>query len=176
HGGVDGFLSRRSSRFRRNLRRAERRAQEEGITFRWHTNTDDEASRQAMYRRALAVDDRSWKGRAGQGLNASNMARFYDRMTMRLGREQRLRFVFAERDGQTLAMGFGGSLGAVFRGLQMSYDDDFRQLSLGNLIQWSMIQNLVGEGVEHYDLGTDIGYKARWGEPGLETVSLVVRA
>lgn len=174
-GGVDGFLSRRSSSFRRNLRRAARRAEQEGVTFRWLTTIPDEQTRAELYARALDVDDRSWKGRGNQGLNASDMALFYDRITLRLLREQRLRFVFAERDGQTVAMGFGGCLGTVFRGLQMSYDDDFRHLSLGNLVQWCMIQNLVSEGVEHYDLGTDIGYKARWGEPGLETVSLVAR-
>ena len=84
--------------------------------------------------------------------------------------------VFARLDGEDVAMGFGGILGDTFRGLQMSYDDRFRQLSLGNLIQWSLIEHLVTEGLRLYDLGTDIGYKRRWAEPGMETVALVVRS
>ena len=176
-GGLDGFLERRSSSFRRNLRRAERGASAAGVVFRWERDFVDESARRAAYGQALDVDDRSWKGLSDQGLNASGMAEFYDRMTSRLAREGRLRMVFGELDGEVVAMGFGGLLGDTFRGLQMSYDDRFKSLSLGNLVQWEMVQRLAQEdtGVLHYDLGTDIGYKARWSEPGLETVALVVR-
>ena len=106
---------------------------------------------------------------------ASNMAPFYDHMTAYLARRGMLRLVFARLDGEDIAMGFGGILGDTFRGLQMSYDERHRHLSLGNLIQLALITRVADEGVARYDLGTEMDYKRRWSEPGMETVALVVR-
>jgi CelD/BcsL family acetyltransferase involved in cellulose biosynthesis len=103
------------------------------------------------------------------------MADFYDRMTRRLAARGRLRATLARFGDEDVAMGFGATFGDTFRGLQMSYDDRFRDLALGNLVQHRLISGLAEEGIRLYDLGTDIGYKRRWSEPGLETVALVVR-
>ena len=173
-GGIEGWRSRRARSFRKGLRQASRRAQEAGVEFEWHdTFTPDD--RDLVYRRALDVDDRSWKGLESQGLRASNMATFYDHMTAYLAQRGALRVVFATLEGEDIAMGFGGILGPTFRGLQMSYDDRFKHLSLGNLVQQELIAHVAVEGVRYYDLGTEMDYKRRWSNPGLETVALVVR-
>ena len=174
-GGLGGWLSRRARTFRKSLRQAERRAEAAGITFEWH-DAVTETERAELYARALSVDNRSWKGLEDAGLMASNMAPFYDHMTAYLARRGTLRLVFARCDGEDIAMGFGGILGDTFRGLQMSYDERFRHLSLGNLVQLALITRVAGEGIAHYDLGTEMDYKRRWSEPGMETVALVVRA
>lgn len=175
-GGLDGFLARRSSRLRRNLRRALRCADELGVTWHWHDDVSDPAERDALYRRVLAIDDASWKGQSAQGLNASQMGHFYDLMTARLASRDRLRLVVARLDGEDVAFGFGSVFGDTFRGLQMSFDDRFRHLSLGNLVQLKLLEHLCEDPtVTQYDLGSDIEYKRRWAEPGLETVALVVR-
>jgi hypothetical protein len=173
-GGVDGWLSRRARTFRKGLRQARRRAEEAGVTFEWH-DASTEAGQTDLYARILSVDGRSWKGLTDQGLQASNMAPFYDHMTAYLARRGTLRLVFARLDGEDIAMGFGGILGPTFRGLQMSYDDRFKHLSLGNLIQLELITRVASEGLAHYDLGTEMDYKRRWSETGLDTVALVVR-
>ena len=174
-GGLDGWLSRRSRAFRKNLRQALRRTEDEGVRFEWH-DAPSEAERAALYARALDVDDRSWKGREAQGLRASNMAEFYEHMSAYLAKRGLLRMVFATREGEDIAMGFGGILGETFRGLQMSYDERFKRLSLGNLIQLELITRVARESIQHYDLGTEMDYKRRWSSPGLETVALVIRA
>jgi len=174
-GGVDGWLSRRSRSFRKALRQASRRSESEEVRFEWY-DSPDEATRRNLYERALNVDDRSWKGREEQGLRASNMVDFYEHMTAYLARTKALRMVFATHDGKDIAMGFGGVLGKTFRGLQMSYDDAYKHLSLGNLIQLQLITKVSEESLEHYDLGTEMDYKRPWSEPGLETVALVIRA
>ena len=61
-----------------------------------------------------------------------------------------------------------------YRGLQLSYNDDFRPLSLGNCVQMEMIENLCDEHVDSYDLGTDMPYKARWGEQTFETSIIAI--
>jgi hypothetical protein len=174
--GEEGFLSRRSGKFRRNIRRARQTLRGEGVVYKWFGGFVDEDERSGFFQRALDVDSRSWKGRTGQGLGDSPMGHFSAVMATRLTANSRFRGILASRDGVDIAMGFGGILGNTFRGLQMSFDDEFRRLSLGNMIQMEMIRHLSDEGITDYDLGTDIDYKRRWGLPGLETVALVIRS
>ncbi|MCA9537934.1 MAG: GNAT family N-acetyltransferase [Myxococcales bacterium] len=168
--GPEGFLGRRSSRFRANLRRAERVAQAGGVVFERHRGGDGEA----LYRRILAIETRSWKGREGQGIDGEPTCDFYRRIIKRLLARGGLRAVFATRDGADLAFVFGGVVDGTYRGLQVSFDADHTDLSLGNLAQWEMIRLLCEEGVATYDLGTDMPYKRRWAEPGLQTVTLAI--
>ncbi|MFU8806973.1 MAG: GNAT family N-acetyltransferase, partial [Bradymonadaceae bacterium] len=63
----------------------------------------------------------------------------------------------------------------TFRGLQMSYHDDYRDHSPGSLAQLALIENLCEEGIRSYDLGSDMEYKRQWAEEGLGTVALIVR-
>jgi len=167
-GGVDGFLSRRSSSFRRNLRSARRRAKAGGVVFE-HVGENAEA----ILDRALALERLSWKGREGVGMEGGSMAGFYREMLPRLDREGALRAVFARREGMDIAFVFGAVAGDTYRGLQMSYDAAERGLSLGTLVQMALIERLVEEGVAVYDMGQDIDYKRRWTDGGLETVTLI---
>ena len=175
-GGVEGYLSRRSRGFRRALGKTIRRSERRGITFQWKKTISDETERRALFHRALAVDDKSWKGLGRAGLREGGMETFYEAMTRYLATRGTLRMVFAQLDGEDVAMGFGGLLGTAFRGLQMSYDARYPDLGLGNLIQWQLISKLIEEGVESYDLGTDMNYKLRWAEAELETIPLVIRS
>lgn len=178
-GGWDGFLSRRSAGFRKKLRAALRRAQRHGLTCEvLHPRTDTEA--QSAYDRALAVEARSWKGQAGTGIVESPMREFYAAMLPRLARAGRLWALFARHEGEDRGFLLGGTMGPgagrgeSFRGLQMSFDDAYRPLGLGNVLQARAIQALAQAGVQSYDLGTDMDYKRRWAEPGLTTATLAV--
>lgn len=173
--GFDGWMGRRSGRFRANLRRAIRGADAAGIETEWLADFSDEGVRSDCFQRALAIDDASWKGESDQGLRASEMARFYDKMTTRLGRSGALRMIFLKLGGRDIAMGFGAQVGDTFRGLQMSYVREFAAYSPGNVLQAQFIERLAAQGVQRYDLGTDLGYKARWAQPGRETAALVIR-
>ncbi len=172
--GLDGFWADRARVFRKNLRRARRLADEAGIVWEWHATVTGDA-RERLYARILDVDRRSWKGLAHEGLSDSGMITFYELMSRRLAEAGRMRVVFARLDDEDVAMGFGATFGDSFRGLQMSYDDRFRSLSLGNLVQVELITRLCAEGITSYDLGTEMDYKRRWSEPGLETTTLVIR-
>ena len=68
----------------------------------------------------------------------------------------------------------GGVFAGEYRGLQFSFDDAFRWLGLGNLLQLRQIEALCSEGVELYDLGTAMPYKERWAEQVVETRLLVI--
>jgi len=174
-GGWDGYLSRRRSSFRRNLRRSERMADAAGITFQRHTTTRDTRAVMELFDRVLAVERRSWKGMSGQGIDTGAMVDFYREMLPDLARRGRFRAVFAKDPvGNDVGFVFGAVFAGTFRGLQVSFDDGFRPMSLGNVMQAQMIRLLCEEGVGYYDLGSDLPYKTRWAEPGLITVTVAV--
>src|SRR5690554_1083301 len=173
--GIDGFMSRRSSKFRANLRRVQRRADNQGIKLEYHRHIEPDTLSIALLDRALDLERLSWKGEADTGIIDGPMKAFYRDMLPRLARRDALRFLFVTLDGVDIAYCFGGVFNNTFRGLQMSYHDDFRDVSPGSLAQLAMIENLCEEGVQHYDLGTDMEYKERWAEEKRETVAVVVR-
>lgn len=170
-GGLDGFLSRRSPRFRANVRRARRRARERGVGFE---TVDPRTDPEAFFERVQAVERRSWKGIGGVGIEAGAMHAFYHRMIPRLVAQGSLRGRFAVLDGEDVAYVFGAVEEGIYRGLQTSYDHRFERLSLGAVIQLELIEGLAAEGASIYDMGQDIDYKARWTESVFTTTTLVV--
>lgn len=173
-GGWEGFLSRRESKFRRNLRREERKA---GERFRFEVIADaSPAGARVLYHDLLAVEERSWKGREGVGIDAGPMRRFYARMVPRLAERGALRVTQAWEGDRMVGYVLGGIAGHTYRGLQISFDDAYRDLGVGNLMQAATIRWLCEhEPVDRYDLGGDLAYKRRWAEDRVETVPLLVR-
>ena len=172
--GVSGFLGRRSSGFRKNLRKAERRARARGIQFE-PAPDGDEADAEVSFERLLDVERRSWKGRRGVGIDSGPMCAFYREMNQRLVERGRRRLLFATLDGEDVAYILGGVYAKTYRGLQFSFDDRFSDLSLGNLCQIEQMRRLADESVDTYDLGTEVSYKKRWGDRVFTTSSVVIR-
>lgn len=173
-GGVEGFLGRRNGKFRHNLRRAVRRGREAGIEVEIHS-PELAAECGPLLKRALELEARSWKAELETGIIDSPMEEFYERMLPRLVARKALRFLFLTLDGVDVAYCFGAVFDGAFRGLQMSFDDDYRSHSPGSLAQYWMIQQLCEEGVTSYDLGSEMDYKKDWAEERLETLAVVVR-
>jgi len=172
-GGIDGWLSRRTASFRRNLRQALRRVAECGIRFRRVlASTPEEIA--ALYATILDVESRSWKGRAGSGADRDPMRRFYAALWSRLGERGALRVVLAERDERAVGYLHGALVGDHFRGLQFSFADAWRAVGLGNALQMEVLRWLVEEGAARYDLGGQSAYKARWAETHSPLWSLLI--
>jgi len=174
--GLDGFLTRRSRNFRRSARRAAKRATAAGIEFET-CHLGDASGADAVYDRILAVEERSWKGRSGVGINQGGMCDFYCYMIRRLAARAGHRTIFARHRERDVGYVLGGTVGDTYRGLQMSYDADYRAYSLGSLCQLQQIQELCEEGTcADYDLGTGMDYKLKWAEEVVESpVLLAVR-
>ena len=172
-GGLDGFLSRRSPKFRAEARRARRAADTRGITYDRLVALDEDTLATADTR-ILAVERHSWKSAEGNGIDAGPMREFYRRMLPRLAKKGTLRVVFVKKGDADIAFCFGGLSGDIYRGLQVSFDAAYAKDAPGVLAHLEMIRLLAAEGAEGYDLGTDMEYKRRWGEPGLRTVAYVL--
>ncbi len=170
--GADAFLSCRSSKFRANLRRSERQADQHGITYELITDFSDPDT---LFQRMMQVEQSSWKFASGRSIFLIGRYRaFYEKLLHRLTANGRLRLLFAQQDGQDVAYVFGGVLGSVYRGFQLSYDNNFAAYSLGHLVQWQMIQQLAQESVELYDLGMVMDYKKRWADHTLKLLNVVI--
>lgn len=171
--GIDGFLSRRSRNLRKALRKAQRAAADAGIAFEYCDAYDSPAAIQ-LYERIQQIECRSWKGRNGVGIDSGPMYHFYRAMVQRLASRGELRVLIATHEGRDIAYVLGGVCGGTYRGLQFSFDSAYERYSLGNLGQYQQIIQLIDQGVESYDLGTDMDYKHRWAESTHDTVSLIV--
>jgi hypothetical protein len=171
-GGLDGFLARRSRKFRANLRRAQTTARDCGITFtRLSLRAADDVD--AIYPTIMGIESLSWKSRAGEGVDREPMRSFIAGVMRRCAARDDLRLVLAEKDGRLVGYLHGSVAARGFRGLQMSYDEELAHLSLGNLLQAEMIAWLCEDPeVELYDLGSELEYKHAWGESVFTTWSI----
>lgn len=174
-GGLDGFLGRRSAKFRANLRRIDRRAHERDLTSTYLSSVRGPLEWEVVYQRILNIESRSWKGLSDTGIVDESMQTFYRFMIPRLNQTGRLRVLFISQGDHDVAFVFGGVFNGTYRGLQLSFDADYASSSAGNLAQYWMIQHLVDEGVSSYDLGSELEYKQKWAERRDETISLVIR-
>ncbi|MCK6509923.1 GNAT family N-acetyltransferase [Myxococcota bacterium] len=162
HDGLDAWLERRSRNFRVSLRKSERAAQEQEIAFEWIDGVCDGA---ALLERIFQIERRSWKGESGKSIYRNlPYRRFYETLCTRMGKRGLLRAIFAQHEGKDIAYAFGGIVGSVYRGFQISYNDQFAALGLGNLLQWWQMQKLAEEGITLYDLGMEMAYKKRWAD------------
>ncbi|AWV88219.1 GNAT family N-acetyltransferase [Bradymonas sediminis] len=173
--GLEGYLSRRSSKFRANIRREMRRANQMGVQFEYLNNFKDAQECLEVFERIIRIEHRSWKGREGAGITHGRMYEFYRSMLPRLAEKGALRVLFGTVDGVDIAYGFGGIFQNTYRGLQMSFDQDYHDISPGNLAQIEMIQCLARDGVEIYDMGQSMDYKSSWTDAEFETVAVIVR-
>jgi hypothetical protein len=162
-GGLDGWLARRSGHFRRRLRHAAQRAAARGVRFeRCVPRGAGDAA--AIHERLLAVERSSWKGIGRCGMAEPPACHFYGRMLHRLALAGAARVMFARHGDADIGFVFGGLAGAVYRGQQFSFAEDWRAASIGNLLQFEQLRWLGEESAVRYDMGPLMDYKRHWTE------------
>jgi CelD/BcsL family acetyltransferase involved in cellulose biosynthesis len=174
HGGMEGFLSRRSSKFRVNARRSVQRVTDAGVLFRCIDRVPAD-SVAGFYEELLVIESHSWKGQSGEGADQPPMKDFYLHMFKRICPAGLLRVIVAELDGMPIGYLHGACVQGRFRGLQFSFDDRYRTLSLGNVLQLKMLEWLCRENVGVYDLGMTVPYKKKWAELEHQTPTVYLR-
>lgn len=176
-GGVEGWLARRSANCRAKLKKARKLAQAEGVVFERHRP----AARAApdLYRRMLAVEEKSWKGIGNCGMTEQPSASFYAEMIRILARRKDALVILATLDGEDIGFIFGGLAGGYYRGQQFSYSQAHSRLSLGNIMQFEQIRWLEELGARRYDMGPVSGprmeYKHHWTEQTQDFETWIMR-
>lgn len=172
--GPDGFLSRRSRKFRENIRRAVKKGNEAGITFQ-RCRPSDPSEAASAFARMTAVEQTSWKGIEQCGMTEEPYLAFYQDLFMRMAANGIARAIFARHDDRDIGFVMGGVDGLSYRGQQFSYAADWAAFAVGNLLQWEMIQWLCESGVIRYDMGSILEYKVHWAEVEFKSHLLVWR-
>jgi len=156
--GLEGWLGRRSPKFRRTLRDSEKSGEIEIVEAGGEPAAD-------LFARILAVQARTYKWREGTDiLIAPEYAAFYRSLLTALRAGGELRLLFARRGDEDVAYIFGGVAGDTYRGLQMSYIEELRPLGLGNRLQLENLRRCEAGGIARYDLGMHSAYKERWAD------------
>ena len=160
--GFDGYLSRRTRKFRAGLRRDIAVGDSAGLRFQRVRLTPDTLPE--VLQRLERVERHSWKTRAEAGILEEPMWTFVRGVLARCAALGIGAAVFAARDGHDVGYLTGALAEKRFRGLQMSFDDALRSIGVGNLLQWAALQWAIELGADSYDLGSSMPYKARWAE------------
>ncbi len=168
---IERWWSERGDKFRRNIRRARRYAEGEGLTI----EVLDDWPAESLMGRLLAVEAFSWKGKEESGLLGGEMAEFYATMATPLQTHGRLRAAVAAVDGIDVGFILGAVRGDTYRGLQVSYATGYEAFSIGHLLQDHELHRVAGSGITRYDLGMDMPYKHHWAATTEETRTIIVR-
>lgn len=171
-GGFDGWLSRRSVNFRRNLRRGETRARHCGITFERVSPVSPQEA-EAIYTRMLEVESRSWKGARGEGL--FRVRAFYARLLAAYASKRRARIVMARQAGRDIGFCFGGASAGIYRGQQTSFDESHAENGIGNLMHVETARWLCEDGFRVHHFGPvqrGMGYKHHFCEITSQAVTM----
>lgn len=169
-GGVDGFLSRRSANFRNKIKKSCKRALASGVEFeRILLTSPEEAS--SIYSRMLHVEHASWKGNYGN----LPIEDFYAALIRRLSMQAAAKIIMAKHGDKDIGFIFGGIAGNIYRGLQFSYDEKWKEFSIGNILQLEQIKWLCEENISRYDIGelkSHMSYKEFWTEIRIPSLCL----
>ncbi len=166
------YANGQTSKRRRELQRIKRRAADAGVVVSAPPVPFDRA---ATFDRILDIERRSWKGRQGSGLVEPVLQNFYRTMLEHLA-DDRIRVLFATVGTIDAAYILGHLRGTTYRGLQLSYDDEFAHLSLGSVLQTEEISRSIAAGLSLYDLGMDMPYKRHWATTSFTTRATIVVA
>jgi hypothetical protein len=159
----EAWLSRRSRKFRRSLRSAERRCRQAGLNIEVIESGFE--LDEAVFDRLLAIQPKTEKWASGTDIfQFDRYCRFYRQVFKELRASRQLRLLIATRDGTDLAYIFGAVFGGEYRGLQMSFSSEIASLGAGNWLQLENLRRRAAEGVGVYDLGMDSEYKQRWAD------------
>jgi CelD/BcsL family acetyltransferase involved in cellulose biosynthesis len=166
----DGYLASRSSNFRQELRRKERRLSDRGLLYR-------EVSEGSELDRALDVLFELHRARWGDDASIwfagqEAFQRAFSRTALERGW---LRLRLLELDGRPAAAYYGFRFGEVERSYQFGRDPSETRSSVGLVLVAHAVRRSLEEGATEFKLGPGAQlYKTRFAteDPGLETVGL----
>lgn len=156
--GVDGWLNRRSRRFRKAVRKRE-------LPEDIRIVDAQETSAEEIFERIVNIQQETYKWREGTDIfQGESYRRFYRTLLDLLHPDGNHRVLFARRGDEDLAYIFGGISNGIYRGFQMSYVETVKELELGNILQVENLRRRAAEGIRRYDLGMYSDYKVRWAD------------
>ncbi len=137
----DDYLAGRSKNLQRSIRKDLKRLESKGrVEVRLFDHLKPDELDDAM-RRAFALEDSGWKGRAGTSvLRNRGIFEFYRRQAKYFARQDSLRLAFLECGGREIAFELGWFGKGVYHSFKVGYDEDYREFGPGHLLRYHVIE------------------------------------
>jgi CelD/BcsL family acetyltransferase involved in cellulose biosynthesis len=149
-------------RFRKDLRRARRRLEEQGeVTMTTHSTRQ---GLEAALDEAFAIEASGWKGTEGTAISSRfETLGFYTSMAVWAATLGLLRVTFLRLDGTAIAADVGLCSGGAYYSLKSGYEPRFGRFSPGMLLTHAQLEAAFAERLESFELlGTAEPYKLRF--------------
>jgi len=159
-GGWESYLAERGSKWRNNLRRWQRKLQEQGeLTFHRYrprgAALGESDPRWDLFDTCVDLARRSWQGtsRTGTTLSHATVAGFLRDLHARAAAVGGLDLNLLRLDGKPLAFAYNYFHHGHVYGLRIGYDASLSQNGVGNMMYTSVIEDSFRRGDHTYDLG-----------------------
>jgi hypothetical protein len=172
-GSWPQLLATKSQKFRKNLNAARRKLEAAG-KLDYEVSKGDVQTLQGLLQEYEALEQRSWKAKAGIGASQSvEHLRFYMHLASEFGETGDFVFRCLRIGGQMVAATFGLTHRRRFYSLHIANDAEFAKHSAGTYLEALELEECFGAGLEEYDfLGGFLNNKMRWATQMRETVAV----
>ncbi len=161
-GTYDDYISKLSPKFKKELRRRNRRLNElEDINFLLREN---KRSVNENIKRLLDIEAKGWKGRAKTCAKArKGDVDLHTIGIKRLNRYGWMEWDFLEVKNKTIAVFSSSRINSIIYGMKIGFDEDFSFYTPGNLLFMRMIQYAFDSGdVNEINCMSDMPWQKRW--------------
>ncbi|HPN33610.1 MAG TPA: GNAT family N-acetyltransferase [bacterium] len=158
-GSFDEYFNQRSSRFRKNVRAAERKALERGPLQLVHVNRLEELKQ--ITKNCYDLEITGWKGRDKEALLQVRQAHdFYFRLAQKWCDEKRLDVFILKSNDEWMAFYYCINSAGAYRAVRIGINEAFRNLGPGMLLTKYTLEKLFAE--QSGKVWDFCGGSARW--------------
>ncbi|MBF5040773.1 GNAT family N-acetyltransferase [Aggregicoccus sp. 17bor-14] len=157
-------LAQEKRKNRKTLRRKRRRLEERGkVTV---DRVDGGEALDLWLEEGFRIERSGWKAKNGTAISQdARTLGFYTALAHRAAAEGQLALYFLKLDGQPIAFQFGLAYGERYLAMKPGYDEAYADVSPGQLLTESLIEDCVRRGIRELDLlGDDSPSKREWTE------------
>jgi CelD/BcsL family acetyltransferase involved in cellulose biosynthesis len=121
----------------------------------------------------IAVEERSWKKRAGTSISARGVTAFYHGLSAALATKGSFDPFWLEFDGRVVAFLYGAVHDGTYYAMKTSYDEESSRWSPGVRLFHEAVRHAFGAGLARFDfLGERAPWKDQWANGWLEHVNV----
>lgn len=166
----DSYFSTLTSKFRNNVRRAEKRLQQEGAATLERYRPAGAAQgladpRWDLYDECVELAHRSWQGASTDGTTLSHpeVASFFRETHEAAAQRGELDLLILRLEGRAIAFAYNYHVAGAVYGLRSGYDPGFADCGAGTVLMAWMLRDGIQRGDRRYDLGVATKeIKMRW--------------
>lgn len=137
----EAYFAGRSKNLRRSVRKDLKRLESEGRVELRLLDELPPSEIEAPLRRAFAIEDSGWKGKAGTSvLRSKGIFEFYLHQARYFARQGVLRIAFLECAGKAIAFEVGWLGKGVYHSFKVGYDEDYGKFGPGHLLRCQLIE------------------------------------